>query len=176
MRKGARLLHAGIAACLLHPAASWSLPWSEDMRDQPSVKAQEAKVETNERSIPASGGEAFSPPADIGQVVRDRLIAGTDLRNPARRTPESVNRGKMLYDIHCALCHGEQGQGDGLVGEKFIPPPMDLTLDYVQIQPDGQIFYTISHGSVAMPYYRDSIPAEDRWHVVNYIKAVLNPK
>ena len=53
---------------------------------------------------------------------------------------------------------------------------MDLTLEYVQQQPDGQIWYTISHGSIAMPYYRDSIRDVERWHVVNYVKQVLNPK
>ena len=38
---------------------------------------------------------------------------------------------------------------------------------------DGQIFYTISHGSIAMPYYRDSVPAPERWDIVNYIKVVI---
>ena len=50
---------------------------------------------------------------------------------------------------------------------------MNLTLDYVQTQPDGQLFYTISHGSIAMPYYRDSIPARQRWDLVNYLKVVI---
>jgi hypothetical protein len=49
-------------------------------------------------------------------------------------------------------------------------------MDYVQLQPDGQIFFTISYGSIAMPFYRDSIPEDDRWHVVNYIKHVLGQK
>jgi hypothetical protein len=50
---------------------------------------------------------------------------------------------------------------------------MELNLDYVQLQPDGQLFYTISHGSIAMPYYRQAMLAEDRWNVVNYITEVF---
>ncbi len=52
---------------------------------------------------------------------------------------------------------------------------MNLTLDYVQLQPDGQLYYTISHGSIAMPYYRQAIVAEDRWNLINYIKEALGP-
>ena len=50
---------------------------------------------------------------------------------------------------------------------------MELNLDYVQLQPDGQLFYTISHGSIAMPFYRQAILPEDRWHLVNFIKEVF---
>jgi len=160
---------------MILPGVGWALPWDKDMRNQPSVKPQEAQVYTNKSTVPTQGKEPFPAPEDISELVQARLKAGT-LKNPVLKTGKSLNRGKMLYDIHCAVCHGEQGQGDGLVGKKYVPDPMNLTLDYVQIQPDGQLFYTISHGSIAMPYYWDSIPVVDRWHVINYIKSVLGRK
>jgi len=156
----------------LLPGSGWTLPWSEDMRDQPSVKPQESQVHKNPASVPVTGSEPFPPPQDISELVQARLEAGK-LRNPVPATGRSINRGKVLYDRHCAVCHGDQGQGDGPVGKKYIPDPMNLTIDYVQIQPDGQLFYTISHGSIAMPFYRDTIPIADRWHLINYIKAVF---
>ncbi|MCG8379839.1 MAG: c-type cytochrome, partial [Proteobacteria bacterium] len=147
----------------------FAFEWDEDMRDQPSIKAQESQVNTNPGSIPQSGKETILPPADMSELVQARLAAG-DLENPIAKSGESLNRGKVVYDIHCATCHGAQGHGDGKVGKKYVPDPMNLTIDYVQLQPDGQLFYTISHGSIAMPYYRDVIPIADRWHIVNYIK------
>ncbi len=155
---------------------AWALPWDKDMRNQASVKPQEAEVEHNATSVPVNGTEEIPPPKDLAELVQVRLQAGAMLSNPARRNPESLNRGKEVYSVHCLLCHGEDGRGDGLVGRKFVPAPMDLTLDYVQLQPDGQIFFTISHGSIAMPYYRNSIQEADRWHVVNYVKNVLGNK
>jgi mono/diheme cytochrome c family protein len=164
---------AAITVLVIAPSPGFAFPWDQDMRDQPSVKPQEAKIETSKNSVPTGGKELFLAPEDTARLVQDRLIAGVEVRNPAARSAESINRGKAVYDVHCALCHGDQGHGDGPVGLKFTPPPMDLTLSYVQIQPDGQIHYTISHGSIAMPFYRDAIPVIDRWHVVNYIKTVL---
>ncbi|MEM7280421.1 MAG: c-type cytochrome [Pseudomonadota bacterium] len=161
----------GLAVFLLNTASA--NPWSEDMRDQPSVKPQETQVTTAPAAVPAGGKELVQKPTDLTNLVNSRLAAGADLENPHPRTPESVNRGKQVYDLHCLVCHGSDGHGGGAVGKKFVPPPMDLTLQYVQIQPDGQLFFTISRGSIAMPYYRDVITQEDRWHIVNYIKNVL---
>jgi len=152
--------------------SSFAFEWDEDMRDQPSIKPQETQVITNSSSVPLSGKETILPPENLSELVQARLKAA-NLENPVAKTGESLNQGKVAYDIHCAVCHGAQGFGDGPVGKKYVPDPMDLTIDYVQIQPDGQLFYTISHGSIAMPYYRDVIPTIDRWHIVNYIKYVL---
>ena len=90
--------------------------------------------------------------------------------NPIAMSPESLARGGQMYIVNCQVCHGEQGRGNGLVGQKFVPQPMELNFDYVQLQPDGQLFYTISHGSIAMPFYRQAMSPEDRWNLVNYIK------
>jgi len=160
---------------MILPGLGWALPWDKDMRNQPSVKPQEAQVYTNKSSVPTQGKELIPAPENISELVQARLKAG-ELINPVANTEKSLNRGKYQYDIHCAVCHGMQGQGDGPVGKKYVPTPMNLTLDYIQIQPDGQLFYTISHGSIVMPYYWDSIPAVDRWHVINYIKSVLGRK
>lgn len=157
---------------LLASSQAWALPWDKDMRNQPSVKPQESQVPSVPDSVPVTGKESIGPPANMGELVLARLAAG-DLENPNKPSPESLARGETMYEIHCLICHGDQGRGDGIVGLKFLVAPMDLTMDYVQLQPDGQIYYTISHGSIAMPFYRDSMDESDRWHLVNYVKSVL---
>lgn len=155
------------------PVTGLTLPWDKDMQDQPSVKSQESLVEGIRSSVPVGAQEGYPPPKDTIELVRARLAAGRTLENPAAKSPESLARGREMYELHCLVCHGEQGRGNGPVGLKFVPQPMELNLDYVQLQPDGQIFYTISHGSIAMPAYRQSMPVEDRWHLVNFIKEVF---
>ena len=159
-----------ILVAWLVPAAAIALPWSMDMVDQPAIKAQEAPVERPAATVPAGGKDGARSPGNKADVAMFRLVAARELANPQAATTESLARGKLLYETHCESCHGTTGKGDGPVGLKFMPPPMDLTTDYVQQQADGQIYYTITHGGIVMPFYRDAIDAEDRWHVVNYLK------
>jgi mono/diheme cytochrome c family protein len=172
--KGLYRRNLAYVVCLLaFPGAGLTLPWDKDMHDQPSMKPQDSLVAEINDSIPVGGREEFPPPKDVIELVRARLDAGRTLVNPIAISPESLTRGRELYETHCIVCHGKQGRGNGPVGQKFVPQPMELNLDYVQLQPDGQIFYTISHGSLAMPFYRQAIAAEDRWHLVNFIKEVF---
>ena len=160
--------------CLLAiPAVGLTLPWDKDMQDQPSMKPQDSLVAEVNDSIPVGGRDVYPPPKDVIELVRARLDAGRTLVNPIAISPESLARGREMYDTHCIVCHGAQGRGNGPVGQKFVPQPMELNLDYVQLQPDGQLYYTISHGSLAMPFYRQAIAPQDRWHLVNFIKEVF---
>ncbi len=164
---------ASVIFLLAIPGAGLTLPWDKDMQDQPSFKPQDSQISINPSSMPVGGKDRFSPPEDIIELVQARLQAGRTLVNPMAVSPESVARGEQMYKVHCLVCHGEQGRGNGPVGRKFVPQPMELNFDYVQLQPDGQLFYTISHGSIAMPYYRQAMLAEDRWNLVNYITEVF---
>ena len=60
----------------LGPGFGWSLPWDKDMQNQPSIKPQETGIEIYEPSVPIGGGELFSPPKDLIELVRARLVAG----------------------------------------------------------------------------------------------------
>ena len=173
-----RLAYILIAILLLisEQNLSWGLPWSKDMKDAPSVKPQETIVETTpESSVSIKGEEPIPIPKNIGELFQAKVKAAS-LVNPVEATAESLEKGKFFYDTNCFPCHGETGLGDGLVGKKFSPPAANLTTDSIQKQPDGQIFLTITHGSIAMPFYRDSMNPEERWHLINYIKGVLGKK
>jgi mono/diheme cytochrome c family protein len=168
-----RLVRLGCFALLaVLPMSSGALPWNQDMVDQPSVKAQEKRVNEPRDAVPVTGGEPLAKPQTPTEVVAGRLQAAS-IANPQAVTPESLARGKALYETHCLPCHGAEGHGDGPVGKKYTPTPMNLTFDYVQQQADGQLYYTITRGGIVMPFYRDAIAPADRWNVVNYIKHAL---
>ncbi len=142
------------------PAFVCAMPWSWDMFKQKSYRAQKSIAPPTPEGTVSTKGKPF--------YVRDRAAAAS-LESPVEPTEESIGRGRAKYMIYCATCHGDTGKGDGPVGKKYIPPT-DLTSEYVQSKPKGDIYYTITYGGMAiMPGYEDSMDPVDRWHIVNYI-------
>jgi mono/diheme cytochrome c family protein len=96
--------------------------------------------------------------------------------NPIPASAESVARGAELYAMTCVVCHGTEGLGDGPVGLFFdTKSPVDLNEDYTQDQADGSLFFTLTRGRALMPFYRDALNVEERWHVINYVKTEFGP-
>ncbi len=89
-----------------------------------------------------------------------------------------VQRGQQRYGIYCAPCHGAAGDGKGVVSvraaEVGAAALQATTLHDERIRhiPDGQLFGTISNGIRNMPAYRHSIPTEDRWAIVAFVRAL----
>ena len=140
------------------------------MVDQPAEKPQKSIAPPPPNSVPTTGRETLPAPTTEQEIFKAKDAAAS-LRNPVAATADSVARGATLYKINCAVCHGEQGRGDGPVGRKFDPVPVDLNKDYTQSQADGQLFFTLTRGRVAMPFYRDALSQHERWDVINYVKS-----
>ncbi len=156
-------------------ATAWSFPWDHDMVDQPSAKPQESAAPPEPNSVPTRGTEIV--PAPTTQTgMYDAKDAAVTLLNPIPVTAESIDRGKYFFEINCLVCHGETGVGDGPVGLKFDTSPADLTDAYTQDQADGQLFFTITRGRDAMPFYRDALSQPERWDVVNYLRTEFGTK
>ncbi|GAB4332850.1 MAG: cytochrome c [Bacteroidales bacterium] len=100
--------------------------------------------------------------------------AGRELVNPYTPEPEVLARGKEMFGIYCAMCHGESGRGDGhlYVSGLFPAKPTSLRDDYVQSKPDGEIFHIITRGSLSglMGAQGPMIRPDDRWKIVTYVK------
>ncbi|MEM9940859.1 MAG: quinol:electron acceptor oxidoreductase subunit ActD [Planctomycetota bacterium] len=97
-----------------------------------------------------------------------------------------VRRGQQRFNIYCAACHGYSGNGDGLVNQRAVALSLsggkaqwtsakslhDVVVKNPEKNPIGRIFETISYGRSTMGPYKDQIPAEDRWAIVAYVKAL----
>jgi mono/diheme cytochrome c family protein len=97
---------------------------------------------------------------------------------PPAATPALLARGKQLYDVQCAACHGAGGGGDGEAAYLLYPKPRDFTAGSYRLvstwerrPTDDDLFQTISRGmpGSAMPSW-GHLSEEDRWGLVHYIK------
>lgn len=99
------------------------------------------------------------------------------LKNPLRRTRETVERGEVVYESNCASCHGPNGAGDGEAGKGLTPPPGNLAWlsQMPMVRWDSFMFWTIAEGGAqfgtAMPTFKDTLPKDDIWAVIAYIQA-----
>ena len=100
--------------------------------------------------------------------------AGRELVNPYQPSKEILERGQAEFNIYCAMCHGEQGMGDGHLFKSGLFPvqPTSLRTNYVQDKPDGEIFHVITQGSISglMGSHGNQISEDDRWKIVTYVK------
>lgn len=114
---------------------------------------------------------ASSLSAEPWRVPREAEV----LRNPIRMTQESLGHGAVIFASRCAVCHGEQGRGDGASSLSLGVQPTDLTTPDVQRQSNGVLFWKITVGRGPMPNWELVLSKEDRWHVINYLRT-LEPK
>jgi mono/diheme cytochrome c family protein len=113
-------------------------------------------------------------PYQYQKTFDEQVRAGKELINPMEPTAENLERGKEMFTIYCAMCHGDQGKGDGyLFTSKLFPAqPTSLRGDYVQSKPDGELFHVITLGSLSglMGAQGPLIKPNDRWKIITYVK------
>jgi cytochrome c oxidase cbb3-type subunit 3 len=87
--------------------------------------------------------------------------------------------GKKLYLTYCFLCHGPSGQGDGFAASVQPTKPRNLADDaYMSTRSDKQLFDAISgggpafHGSMTMPYWRESLTEAEIRDLVAYVRTL----
>ena len=85
---------------------------------------------------------------------------------------ELVSRGKERYEIFCSACHGFTGNGDGMVVRRGLRRAASFHADNLRQAPVGHFFDAITNGWGAMPSYAPQIPAQDRWAIIAYIRAL----
>jgi mono/diheme cytochrome c family protein len=97
--------------------------------------------------------------------------AGRELVNPVPRTPEALAQGQALYQTFCAVCHGEQGAGDGPLVPR-IPNPPSYASERVRAMPAGQLYHVVTRGAGRMPPYALQITPAQRWLIVHYVQTL----
>ena len=93
--------------------------------------------------------------------------------NPLRIDAHLLARGHERFDIYCAPCHGKLGDGNGItkkIGD--MPAVANLHDKRIVEMDDGETFNTITFGKNTMGAYGPIVPAQDRWAIVAYLRAL----
>jgi mono/diheme cytochrome c family protein len=107
-------------------------------------------------------------------VSRQPLPATIDsmaaLANPIAADARSLDNGRKLFQINCAVCHGTVGQGNGRA-VMYGMAGISLVNDRARGLSDGYIWGMMRNGRGLMPTY-NRIEELERWDVVNYVRGL----
>jgi putative copper resistance protein D len=94
-------------------------------------------------------------------------------RTDTAYTAVSVANGAQLYGQHCIACHGAGAKGDGPLAARTPKKPANLTEPHTALHTAGDMFWWLTHGIAAggMPGFESTMTVEDRWDVVNFLRA-----
>ncbi|MGC4128248.1 MAG: cytochrome c [Bergeyella sp.] len=90
-------------------------------------------------------------------------VSPLDPKNAAK----DLERGKLLYERTCAVCHGTGGDGQGNIVQSGaysgVPKYADRDITI------GSVHYVLSYGRNAMGSYAGQLRPADRWRVSMYV-------
>jgi len=84
----------------------------------------------------------------------------------------ALDRGQERYNIYCSPCHGRTGEGNGMVVQRGYRQAANFHTDRLREAKPGYFFDVITNGFGVMPDYKSQIPAEDRWKIIAYVRAL----
>lgn len=150
--------------------------WFTDFKRQPSVttwepwRADSLTVRGSPQGSVPTVGTAVPAFAVSYANTAATIDSMSNVPNPRPITQESLANGRFYFQLNCAVCHGDQGNGIGAI-VRFGFPPIPINGPAAIARSDGYIFGMIRNGRNLMPSY-NRIEESDRWDVVNYVRAL----
>jgi mono/diheme cytochrome c family protein len=120
----------------------------------------------NSGKPPAGAAPKFDPA--IYAELQKAPEKARNRANPLQNDPEAVAAGAILFEQHCAECHGNSAEGSRKAPSLLVPE--------VQSATQGTLFWLLTNGVVRkkMPVW-SKLPEPQRWQLVRYIKSLGEP-
>ncbi len=148
------VLAIAVLCAFAYSALFWAYP--DQMQTQQSVGYEE--------------GPRLAAPTAAVPIQGPVLIDGEPATEPLPSTATSRERGATLFRIHCYMCHGNEGQGNGPLAGYYSPPPANFRGPVVQSLPPSEVYRVITLGRGVMPSVAEGLTAGERWDIVTIIK------
>ena len=106
-------------------------------------------------------------PYDYPNTNEGYEASKVSLKSPLDSSAVNFDEAKELYDINCAICHGENGGGKGKLVEREkilgVPSYKDRVIT------TGSVFHVQTYGLNAMGSYANQLNTKERWMVAAYV-------
>lgn len=161
-----------MTGCTGEQVPGWE--YMPDMYRSPAIQAYEP-YEIFEDSLsalqPAQGTiprgfmayEAFDP----GQEGYERAKANLTMPETLEMDSAALHDGAKLYGIYCGHCHGDEGDGQGILvqREKFLGVPSYADREITE----GSVFHVITYGKGVMGSHAAQVDPAERWKITEHV-------
>ncbi|MCL6216781.1 c-type cytochrome [Zunongwangia pacifica] len=111
-------------------------------------------------------------PYDYEDTPEGRANAKANLKNPLPYTEDNLTKGKALYTVYCAVCHGDKGNGQGTLVERekilgvpsYDDPGRSIT--------EGSVYHAMYYGLNNMGSYGVQTSIKERWQIDHYVMSL----
>lgn len=93
-------------------------------------------------------------------------------KNPLPKTAINLHNGEIYYNYYCRMCHGVDGEGNGPVGQSYVPKPTDLSSSTVKSLSDGRLYAAMLSGPGHEPVMSQTVLPNHRWPLVLYVRTL----
>lgn len=123
-------------------------------------------------------GEKVVDPTAVAAASGEPAFDITTVKEPWVKDEKVVAYGAKVFATNCAMCHGNEGKGDGPAGQGLNPRPRNL-VEGKWTQGEGSIahFKVVTNGiqgssMAAFGHFK----AADRWALVQFIDSITQNK
>jgi len=125
---------------------------------------------TTARHAPPNTVAHGSVQAQLTSAALDQIDGQTAAPLPLSR--ELLERGQSRFQIYCAVCHGPDGYGKGIVVRRGFPAPPSFHDERLVQAPIGHFYTVMTRGYGVMYSYADRVAENDRWAIAAYIRVL----
>ncbi len=162
-------------ACALVAVSALAAGCRQDMHNGPNYEVYEANA-----SFPDGRASRNFPAGTVarGELREDEhFYTGKVNGDYAAEFPFAVaaadlQRGQDRFTIYCTPCHGQLGDGKGMVVQRGLRQAANYHQDRLRTIEAGYLFDVITNGFGAMQGYAEQVPPRDRWLIAAYVRAL----
>ena len=105
-----------------------------------------------------------------GRIETLTLMQSRIVKNPLPQTNTNLHNGEIYYQYYCLMCHGRYGDGNGPVGQSYVPRPASMASPKVKAMNDGELYRKMLIGLGHDPVMVETVPTDQRWPLVMYVR------
>ena len=147
----------------------------EDMQNQPKfIPLRENQFYPDGRSArPSVEGTIARGQLEDDPLLYTGKVNGQEADEfPFAITEKDMARGRERYNIFCAPCHSQLGDGNGMIAQRGFKNPPSYFEPRLLKASVGHFFNVMTNGWGAMGDYSAQVPVADRWRIAAYIRAL----